>query len=140
MFYLISCLIFNRQLSVEYFYILLNSCKIFILEKSREEKALLEKITTELTHKEKEINKLDERLHVLESDTVVHQRFIKELEETLGVQKSKNNVSFSCINLKCFLFYLTLYYICYICPNLIVIFLCNVNTFLLLLLLYKFFL
>ncbi|XP_018305002.1 kinectin isoform X7 [Mycetomoellerius zeteki] len=56
-----------------------------------EEKALLEKITTELTHKEKEINKLDERLHVLESDTVVHQRFIKELEETLGVQKSKNN-------------------------------------------------
>ncbi|XP_018340923.1 PREDICTED: kinectin-like isoform X4 [Trachymyrmex septentrionalis] len=56
-----------------------------------EEKVLLEKLTTELTHKEKEFNKLDERLHVLESNADKDQHFIRQLEEALEVQKSKNN-------------------------------------------------
>ncbi|XP_011872777.1 PREDICTED: kinectin isoform X3 [Vollenhovia emeryi] len=56
-----------------------------------EGRALLEKLTAELTHKEKEFNKIDERLHVLESDADKHQRFIRQLEEALEVQKSKNN-------------------------------------------------
>ncbi|XP_071571625.1 uncharacterized protein [Temnothorax nylanderi] len=56
-----------------------------------EEKALLEKLTAELTHKEEEFNKIDERLHVLESDADKHQCFIRQLEEALEAQKSKNN-------------------------------------------------
>lgn len=48
-------------------------------------------------HKEEEINKIDERLHVLENDADKHQRFIRQLEEALEVQKSKNNVSSLCI-------------------------------------------
>jgi len=82
--------------------ILLNSYEIFIFGKSREEKALLEKLTTELTHKEEEFNKIDERLHILESDADKHQLFIRQLEEALEIQKSKNNVSSLYIDLKNF--------------------------------------
>ncbi|XP_039310678.1 kinectin isoform X9 [Solenopsis invicta] len=56
-----------------------------------EEKALLEKLTTELTHKEEEFNKIDEKLHILQNDAEKHQRFIRQLEEALEDQKSKNN-------------------------------------------------
>ncbi|XP_011697731.1 PREDICTED: ribosome-binding protein 1-like isoform X3 [Wasmannia auropunctata] len=56
-----------------------------------EEKALLEKLKIELTHKEEEFNKINERLHVLESDANKHQYCIRQLEEALEVQKSKNN-------------------------------------------------
>ncbi|XP_018393934.1 PREDICTED: kinectin-like isoform X4 [Cyphomyrmex costatus] len=56
-----------------------------------EENARLEKLTIELMHKEKEFNKLDERLHILENDADEHQHFIRQLEEALEVQKSKNN-------------------------------------------------
>ncbi|KAL0113639.1 hypothetical protein PUN28_012644 [Cardiocondyla obscurior] len=56
-----------------------------------EDKALLEKLTTELTHKEEEFNKIDERLHLLESDADQHQQFIRQLKEALEVQKCKNN-------------------------------------------------
>ncbi|XP_029171849.1 kinectin isoform X2 [Nylanderia fulva] len=56
-----------------------------------EEKALLESLKTELTHKEEELNKVNERIHVLENDANKHQRFINQLEEALEVQKSKNN-------------------------------------------------
>jgi len=80
-------------MSLQVFY-LINSYEIFIFEKSREERALLEKLTTELTHKEEELNKIDERLHILESDADKHQLFIRQLEEALEIQKSKNNVSF----------------------------------------------
>jgi len=92
---LIASITFPLDIYNVIFY-LINSYKIFIFEKSREEKVLLEKLTTELTHKEKEFNKLDERLHVLESNADKDQHFIKQLEEALEIQKSKNNVSFSC--------------------------------------------
>lgn len=41
---------------------------------------------------------MDERLHILESDADKHQSFIRQLEEALEVQKSKNNVSSFHIN------------------------------------------
>ncbi|XP_036139842.1 kinectin isoform X3 [Monomorium pharaonis] len=56
-----------------------------------EEKTRLEKLTTELTHKEEEFNKINEKLHILQSDADKHQRFIRQLEEALEIQKSKNN-------------------------------------------------
>ncbi|CAL1685035.1 unnamed protein product [Lasius platythorax] len=56
-----------------------------------EERALLESLKTELTHKEEELNKVNERIHVLENDANKHQRSISQLEEALELQKSKNN-------------------------------------------------
>ncbi|XP_072744778.1 uncharacterized protein [Anoplolepis gracilipes] len=56
-----------------------------------EEKALLESLKTELTHKKEELNKVNERIHLLENDANKHQRSISQLEEALEVQKSKNN-------------------------------------------------
>ncbi|XP_011636853.1 kinectin-like isoform X3 [Pogonomyrmex barbatus] len=56
-----------------------------------EEKALLETLTTKLMHKEEELSKINERLHLLESDADKKQHFITQLEEALEVQKSKNN-------------------------------------------------
>ncbi|KAL6264526.1 hypothetical protein P5V15_004633 [Pogonomyrmex californicus] len=56
-----------------------------------EEKALLETLTTKLMHKEEELSKINERLHLLESDADKKQRSIRQLEEALEVQKSKNN-------------------------------------------------
>ncbi|XP_011264045.2 kinectin isoform X3 [Camponotus floridanus] len=56
-----------------------------------EEKALLESLKTELTHKKEELNKVNEQIHLLESDANKHQHSISQLEEALEVQKSKNN-------------------------------------------------
>lgn len=61
---------------------------------------------TELTHKKEELSKVNERIHLLESDANKHQHSISQLEEALEIQKSKNNVSSLFIELKYFLIFL----------------------------------
>ncbi|XP_050465215.1 kinectin isoform X2 [Cataglyphis hispanica] len=56
-----------------------------------EEKALLESLKTELSHKKEELNKMNERIHLLENDANKHQSSISQLEKELEFQISKNN-------------------------------------------------
>lgn len=93
-----------KQLSIFYYMIIIlfhnkNICSLNIF---REEKALLESLKTELMHKKEELNKVNERIHLLENDTNQYQRSISQLEEALEVQKSKNNVSPPFIEIKIF--------------------------------------
>ncbi|KAM0733263.1 Ribosome-binding protein 1 [Formica fusca] len=56
-----------------------------------EEKSLLDSLKTELTHKKEELNKMNERIHLLENDADKHQSSISQLEKELEIQISKNN-------------------------------------------------
>ncbi|XP_029676580.1 kinectin-like [Formica exsecta] len=56
-----------------------------------EEKSLLDSLKTELTHKKEELNKMNERIHLLENDADKHQSSISQLKKELEIQISKNN-------------------------------------------------